>query len=76
MIASDFHANPDVVSNSSIGVLVKTNDVDSLCCSMEEFVKRPDKIVKMSVAVQKEVYKYDIDEVLSNEKLNMIFENV
>lgn len=74
VIASDFHANPDVISNRNLGILIKKNDIVSLCDAMEDFLENPNKILQMSKAVQKEVHKYDIDEVLSNEKLNMILE--
>lgn len=74
VIASDFHANPDVISNSSLGVLIKPKDVDSLKSAMLEFIENPSRIPIMSMAVQKEVCKYDIDKVLNKEKLNRIFE--
>ena len=74
VIASDFHANPDVISNSSLGVLIKPKDVDSLKSAMLEFIENTSRIPIMSMAVQKEVCKYDIDKVLNKEKLNRIFE--
>lgn len=74
VIASDFHANPDVISNPALGVLVKPKDVDSLKSAMLGFIENPSRIPSMSMAVQKDVCKYDIDKVLNKENINRIFE--
>lgn len=75
VIASDFHANPDVISNPALGVLIKPKDVDSLKSAMLGFIENPSRISTMSIAVQKDVCKYDIDKVLNKENFNRIFEN-
>lgn len=75
VIASDFHANPDVISNPALGVLIKPKDVDSLKSAMLGFIENPSRIPSMSMAVQKDVCKYDIDKVLNKENINRIFEN-
>ncbi|MBL1008163.1 MAG: glycosyltransferase [Escherichia coli] len=74
VIASDFHANPDVISNPALGVLIKPKDVDSLKSAMLGFIENPSRIPSMSMAVQKDVCKYDIDKVLNKENINRIFE--
>lgn len=74
VIASDFHANPDVISNPALGVLIKPKDVDSLKSAMLGFIENPSRISTMSIAVQKDVCKYDIDKVLNKENFNRIFE--
>lgn len=74
VIVSDFHANPDVVTNSSLGIVVKVKCIDSLMDAMSSFLENPSKIHNMSMAVQKQVNKYDINEVLSIDRLKYILE--
>ena len=72
VIASDFHANPDVICRPELGVLVAPNDLHALQQAMERFILTPTIIPAMAKAVQEEVRKYDIDVLLSRENLQIL----
>lgn len=72
VIASDFHANPEVVSSESFGKLIKANDVERLELAMEEFITHPMMIKEKARAVQQEVLRYDISEILSKDNLHSL----
>ena len=75
VIASDFHANPDVISRPELGVLVAPNDIHALQQAMEHFILAPAIIPEMAKAVQEEVRKYDIDVLLSRENMEKLLNN-
>ncbi len=75
VIASDFHANPDVICRPELGVLVRPNDLAALQQAMERFILNPAVIPDMARAVQQEVRKYDIDVLLSRENLGKLLSN-
>lgn len=73
VIASDFHANPDVINKNTFGTLIKPKDSQALAIAMEHYLSNPSVLDIMSKAVQKEVYDYDINNLLSEECLNNFF---
>lgn len=72
VIASDFHANPDVISRPELGMLVAPNDLEALQKAMERFLIAPTAIPAMAEVVQEEVRKYDIDVLLGQENLKKL----
>lgn len=74
VIASDFHANPDVIRRDELGTLVKPRDLQSLVEAMETYMSCSQMLGDMAKAVQKEVRNYDIDILLSKENMNQLFD--
>ena len=75
VIASDFHANPDVVRRPELGTLVKPRDTHALMEAMEKYIENPALLRDMAKAVQDEVGNYDMDVLLSKENLRKLLDS-
>ena len=72
VIASDWHFNPDIVEEGKTGVLIKTQDANSLYTAMKDVIEHRDKYVKMADYCQKTAAKYDVKNVINKEFLNKV----
>lgn len=69
VIASDWNYNTEVVVSNKTGVLIPTHDEEALYKEMRAFVEGKYNIEEMSMACFNEASKYDIEKVLSKNKL-------
>lgn len=68
VIASDFHANPEVIDDGIDGVLILANDKDDLAKAMTNFINGAYDLESMKIAAREKSKLYQIENIL-NKKL-------
>jgi glycosyltransferase involved in cell wall biosynthesis len=66
VIATDFHANPDVIIDGENGILIPVNNIHALKEAMGGFISKRYDLVKMSKCARASAMKYDVKIVLTD----------
>lgn len=69
VIATDWHFNKDIIVEEQTGFIIPPHDVDALVQSMEEAIRHPETLNKMSDLCQKKVQDYNVNNVITMEFL-------
>lgn len=75
VIASQWGYNTEIIHDGENGMIVKSEDVDSLVDAMKYFVNTPQVVEIMSRHCQQNASVYDTAKVLNAELLNRLFKN-
>lgn len=73
IVATDWHLNKDIVKNEETGFLIPPHDVSTLIDAMRKFITMEEtKLLMFSERCQQEVANYDVNNVLSQNRLREI----
>ncbi len=64
VIATDFHANSEIIRDNVNGILIPTKDVNALAGAMKRLIESPETLFRLRSGAIKTASNYDINKVL------------
>lgn len=72
LIASDWNFNAEFIDDGVTGVIIPSKDKDALCEAMRKVIVDKSRIIEMSGMCQKKALLFDVDNVVTDELIEMI----